>query len=1189
MAHDQCPSSKKEGLPVHGVREALSAVGTTGSAYWRGLDDALDTPIGREFLEREFQDGASELEGESRRDFLKYMGAGLALAGVATMPGCRRPDHKILPYSRNVPEDVVPGKSLFYATSMPLPGGGAEGLLIETHEGRPTKVEGNPLHPINQGKSSVWSQASVLDLYDPDRLTGVTHLEGGADVERTWDDFAAWSKQHFAAYDASKGEGLAFVCDYKTSPTLSGMRAKVLARWPKARWVWWNAMENATARAGLAAAFGRPAGERLMLYKAAVIVSLDRDFLSGEAAGLAHACQFAATRRALSVKDDMSRLYAFESYFSLTGAAADHRYGMSPSAVAAFAVALAKFVLAKKAVPGTQPVAAAIEGLKAVDISGVDAKLVQAVGEDLADDANRGRCLVVAGPTQPEAVHALCAALNGALGSIGKTVAYHADADDGGSSVDQLKALRDALAAGSIKTVVSLNANPCFNAPADLGFAEAFVKAPERICLSVDRNETSAASTWKLNGTHYLEQWGDTRAADGTIAPIQPMIAPLYGGMSDIETLAMVLGAARPGYELVREQWRADAGTLFPRGAGDFEKLWRRALHDGVLAGAATAGTELSAVAHDKVAALVAGLKAAPGAAGTLEVVFLRGPMDDGRWLNNAWIQELPDTCTRIVWDNAALMSPATARSLGVHQTSETDKKPQARVAAISLGGRSATVACWAVPGIPDGVVVLPMGWGRRTVGLVGEFTGFDVFPLRASGAMWAAPGATLQPAAGSTMWHHIVAAQLHGSMEGRAIVREMDVQAWQAHGEEPFAKVKDSYGREKSLSLAEQLKGSEMAHMPANISIYKHPFRDPDVKINPGKSQRAKPGVAAFDVKPQWGMTIDLSTCIGCNVCTVACQAENNIPTIGKAEVNKGRIMHWIRVDRYFKGPADRRDVADGMVYQPVACVHCENAPCETVCPVNATVHGIEGHNYMAYNRCIGTRYCANNCPYKVRRFNFFDYGVTKFKGPYFGQETLESVIPGEKKGSQKINPNLIPPRLRKKLDEISKMGKNPNVTVRSRGVMEKCTYCIQRTNELKIDLKLKAGAEGKAWRPEDGIPDGAVQTACQQACPTGAIVFGDILDATSNGGKGSMVHQLMNHHRSYKLLGYLNTQPRTVHLARLNNPNGKLRRPEVNPFGEHHHHDHGAGGHASFVDPSRAGRGDGYVMSLGVLGERS
>ena len=1226
MSQDQCPSTTgKGGEPARPGRDALAArrralpvaAGSTGRVAWRSVDEFADSPGFRDFVEREFPAGASELfrdddrngevdgasddgsNGETRRDFLKLMGASLALAGAATIPGCRRPDHKILSYSREVPEDVIPGKPLFFATSMPLPGGGAEGILVETHEGRPTKIEGNPLHPLNRGKSSIWSQASVLNLYDPDRLKypelRLPSFTGPR--EATWDDFKAWAAPHLARYDAVEGRGLAFVVDKKTSPARDAMRDAVLSRWPRAAWVEYDPIENESASRGTALAFGRPMRELYDFTAADVVVSLDRDFLCSatEPRAIEHARAFASRRKVSDAHPNMNRLFVAEPGVSITGASADHRLRVSPSLLPAMLVAIAKDVLGRFVdQPGVGEILA---GLPLLDGVSVDRAWVEAAAEDLA--AARGRALLLAGPTLSAEMHALAHAVNVVLGGPVRYIAK--GGHEGASSSAALASLAASMAAGEVGTIVCINTNPVFDAPADLNFAAAFARVESRITLSVQSSETAAASTWSLNGSHELEAWGDVEATDGTLSPIQPMIAPLYGSWSELELLgyfAVVGGAGDrvwrtwpesaqaeaaatsvpPGYHIVRESWRARLGE---RDEKVFDRAWRRALHDGLLTGTGSRGERPSlraASVRDALMSRGGGRLAGAPAAGSLDVVFRVSHVGDGRFANNGWLQELPDAGSRITWDNPALISPRTARRLGLMPGGQSDpgkiylrEQTDGRMATITIDGRRITIPVWILPGMADDTILLTVGYGRRVCGLVGGSSeaqvGTDVYAVRSSAKAWTATAA-IERAPGAKL---IASTQNHWSLEGRTtILRQIDVTYWSKHTGEggKFAKgpvhmVDPLYGTEKHMSLAEKL--GELSHTPPNISIYDNPFNrgpaDPDpTNTDPARlDPRGNPTPPQFSKSPQWGMTIDLSSCNGCGVCTIACQAENNIPIVGRKEVAKGREMQWIRVDRYFTGDLDD---PQEVLHQPVACVHCENAPCETVCPVNATVHGPEGINYMVYNRCIGTRYCANNCPYKVRRFNFFDYATVKHNGSYIG----EDLIPG---GGPE-NRHLIPPRLRKKIDQISRMQRNPDVTVRSRGVMEKCTYCIQRINAARVECKLN---------DIDGVPDGFFQTACQQACPSDAIVFGDILDPKSQ------VSIERENQRSYMLLGYLNTRPRTTHLIAVKNPNPKLRTP-VDPLDSHGggggHDDHG---HTHFIDPAKRTEDGAYAMSLRIL----
>ncbi len=1269
---DQCHSTHgpkaKTSLPsreeLHATKRSLPV--SAGRVMWRSEDELADTAEFRDWLEREFPSGMAELvtresvdldaelaaeaagertgkHGESRREFLKLMGASMALAGAATIPGCRRPDHKIMPYSREVPEEIVPGRPLFYATAFPRPDGGAEGLLVETHEGRPTKIEGNPLHPMNHGKSSIWAQASIMEMYDPDRLKHPKYLnparkaagEGDPRLAASWDDFVAWGQDHLSQYDAKQGDGLAFVVRKKNSPTRDNVKKQLLARFPKAKWVAYEAADAPAFAAGTKIAFGKAMWDLLSFSPegSKVIVSLDRDFLNRSPDEVVNARTFAATRRVEKPEDGMSRLYVVESAFTATGSVADHRLRLSPSRIAAFAVALAKEVMPRAKQPGAEAIESALASMSA-EGEDIPKAWVEEVAKDLLDSANREKTLILAGASQPAEVHALVHAMNAALGNIGKTVTYREmGEDEKNDAIADLAALVGEMKAGKISTLICVETNPVYDAPGDLDFAGAMKKVGSTITLSVGETETASASTWSLNAAHYLESWGDVVSIDGTVSPIQPMIAPLYdpvdkaeatasgtgwGPLSDIEFLALC--AAKPGslrgrisgYDLVRETWKKRTW-----GAGGFEAGWKRALHDGLIVGSAPKG-EAPKVDFGAVAASLRNLKieGAP-TTNSLDVVFVPGQTFDGRYAGIAWLHELPEMGSRVAWDNPAYVSPRTAKALNLEPVAYkegdpnaiyTDEKyPMGRKAELSIGGRKVEVAVWIMPGMPDDTVVLTFGYGRETCGRVGDGVGFNVYGVRSSDAKSARVlrGGRFGAATGT---HMIASTQIHWSLEGRTTVfRAVDLPAWKKHGNVIEKRVDAIYATEQTLNFAEKL--GELSHTPPNISIYTNPYNKSQTDAAPG---------SAFSVGPQWGMTIDLSTCTGCGTCTIACQAENNIPVVGKKEVAKGREMHWIRVDRYYVGDVTNgtlptADDADAMYHQPVCCVHCENAPCETVCPVNATVHGPEGINYMTYNRCIGTRYCANNCPYKVRRYNFFEYGKHPVNGEYLGQSVIDPIaskVPGQGKsvtGSDrynKINVNLIPPRLRKKLAEIERMQKNPDVSVRMRGVMEKCSFCIQRINAARIECKLHdiKDAAGRMV-----IPDGFFQTACQQACPSDAIVFGDILDTKSQ------VHKWRHSGRNYAVLGYLNTRPRVTHLVKVSNPNvsllrrlGKTQRVEHidEPFhhgGGGHGNDHGGGhgetpkagegkkGHAYRFDRRKRGEDRGYALSLNVLGSNN
>jgi molybdopterin-containing oxidoreductase family iron-sulfur binding subunit len=1168
----------------------------TGRGYWRSVDEFSQTGAFREFVEREFPSGASELLDSSRRNFVKLMGASLALAGAATIPGCRRPDHKIMTYSADVPEHVVPGKPLFYATSMSLPGGGAEGLLVETHEGRPTKVEGNPLHPNNRGRCSPQALASPLAIYDPDRLMyPVYDNPARGRVDATWDDFKTWGREHFAAYEGG-GVGLAFLVEPKSSPAWEATKADLMAKFPNARWVSYLPAGSDTANEGSRIAFGTPMREVFDFAQAKVIVSLDRDFTEGEAGAISNARGFGASRRVWKSTDQMCRLYAIEPMHSGVGMLSDHHVRLAPSQVSAFAIAMAKAVLAKR---DNATLRAALAGAAKPDTAAFDAiptvtegkTFIELLADDLVATDHLGHSLIVAGDSQPAEIHALVHALNAALGNAGNTVRYtEVKGDLASPRLSGLRSLARDMAAGSVKTLVCLNVNPVFDAPADLGFAAAFDRVGTTICLAVGANETSAVATWSLNGAHWLESWGDTTAFDGTVAPIQPMIAPLYDpAMSELELLAFLAGDDEPdGHEIVQKAW-ARVMSMRPTD-GEFQRVWRTTLRDGFVANSASNPATPALRSSEVAGALAAAAISAAPTTNSLEVKFVTGSIGDGRYANNGWLQEMPQPITKVVWDNPVVVSPATAKALKVMPGDYTERQePLARMATLSVGGRSMKLPVWVCPGMADNVAIVTLGYGREVAGLVGTGVGFNTYPLRTADSGMSLRGAVLERASDN---YPISSTQNHWSLEGRdSLVRWLDKPAWKEHAAAAehgpnHGVVADPYatdGDDSQLSVAEQL--GELMHTPANLSLYENPFNE----------SRGNPVAgAAYAKGPQWGMTIDLASCTGCNACVIACQSENNIPIVGKKEVARGREMHWIRVDRYFVG--DSLDEPERVMNQPVACVHCENAPCETVCPVTATVHDREGLNIMAYNRCIGTRYCMNNCPYKARRFNFFDYAQAKFNGgldPKYVPEGVRDATNNAGEGTT-FNQNLIPPRLREKLDEIQHMGQNPNVTVRGRGVMEKCTYCLQRINSARASAKVQGLGR---------IPDGYFQVACQQACPTDSIVFGDILDT------GSTVTKTRTNQRSYLLLGYINTRPRTSHLMRVNNPNPAITMP-VDSIAAHghggdhggHHEDplegeHGGGnydptpdahddGHSFRVDPARQIEDDGYALSLRVLG---
>ncbi|MGH9803730.1 MAG: TAT-variant-translocated molybdopterin oxidoreductase [Candidatus Acidiferrales bacterium] len=987
---------KPERFDLAALRARLEA--QPGRDPWRSLDELADTPEFREFLHREFPPEASEWNDPiGRRRFLQLMAASLALAGLSSCT--RQPTEKIFPYVR-APEEIIPGKPLYYATAMTL-GGYALGVLAESHMGRPTKIEGNELHPASLGSTDAFAQASILTLYDPDRSQVVQE----AGRISTWSAFLAAMTRALQTRGSQRGRGLRLLTETITSPTLAAQIRSLLAAYPEAQWHQYEPANRDHARAGAQLAFGSDIETHYRLDRADVILSLDSDFLSCGPASVRYARDFAARRRVGAERSTMNRLYAVEAVPTNTGAMADHRLPVPSARVEAIARAIA--------------IELGIEVDAPRDISEPDVKWARAVARDLA--AHRGAGAVIPGDTQPPAVHALAHAMNLALNNTGKTVVFTDPVE--ANPVDQTESLRALAAdmdAGRVEMLVILGGNPVYNAPADLKFTERLKNVGLRIHLSLYEDETSYLCHWHIPETHYLEAWGDARAFDGAVTIQQPLIAPLYGGKSALELVNALAGQPnRSGHDTVRDYWNTRSA------ARDFESFWQRAVHDGVVTGTALPERTIS-LRRDF----------SPGspraAAAGLEINFRTDPtIYDGRFANNGWLQELPKALTRLTWDNAVLVSPATAERLRIANEDVLELRYQ---------GRTLHCPAWISPGHADESVTVFLGYGRARAGRVGSGVGVNAYALRGADAPWFDRGLEISKTGNR---YQLATTQHHHTMDGRPLVRAGALEDY-LHHPHMF---------------------HEMAHEPP-----------PELTLYPGFRYD---GYA-------WGMAIDLSACTGCNACVVACQAENNIPVVGKDQVARGREMHWIRIDRYYHGGLENPAVYN----QPVPCMHCENAPCEVVCPVAATVHSDEGLNDMVYNRCVGTRYCSNNCPYKVRRFNFLLYS------------------------------DLETPSL--------KLQRNPDVTVRSRGVMEKCTYCVQRINAARID----AEKDGRK------IEDGEIVTACQQACPSQAIVFGNINDPKSR------VAQLKTEARNYALLADLNTRPRTTYLAKLRNPDPQLEK---------------------------------------------
>ena len=1055
----------------------------TGAKYWRSLDQMAETPEFRQWVEREFPSGASEFtDPVSRRYFVKIMSASFLLAGLGTT-GCRRPEERILPFSK-MPEDYIHGMPQFYATSMPSRGG-AVPVVVKSHEGRPTKVEGNREHPDSNGATDTFTQASILNLYDPDRATRFAKNGQVASRESALSFLGNLGQQA----EATRGNGLAFLAERGVSPSRDRIQNLLRKKLPNARWYDYEPVDFDIHRQAASTVFGRSVTPYVRLDQASVIVSLDCDFIGSEENTHVKIRQFAKGRRTEQPSDSMNRLYSVEGLLTLTGANADHRLRVPTSAVLSVAARLALEVLRQTGktdlLPDLKGLAAGFQG---------NEDWIIACASDLLERNNLGRSVVLAGYRQPLAVHIIAAAINAALGNLGKTVVFHETPKPPDTTISDLAR---ALNEGQVQTLVVLGGNPAYNAPAELNWSQAQAKAQTVVRLGYYEDETFPSNGWHLPMAHYLESWGDARSADGTMVPVQPLIEPLFGGLTEIEVLARVAGEENSSpHEIVRDTFRGIAGAD--------DEAWKKFLHDGFLAGSAAA--EVSVEFDPVAAASIIGVtraSAAPTKDG-LEVVFYRDArVDDGRYNNNGWLQELPDPISKLVWENAISLSIKTARELDVFYTDKENMKLKVPWVSIQLGGRSIEGPVWIQPGQADNTVGLALGYGRTKTGRVGRDSGFDAYKLRTASAPHFSVGAKLVRQSGRV--HQLATTQNHWAMEGRPVVREATLQQYREH-----------HDVARSMDM-ERPPGTPADGTP--IALYPNPM---DV---PGKDGRTPKEKAVH----HWGMSIDLSACVGCSACVIACQSENNIPIVGKDQVNSNREMHWIRIDRYYTGDPEKSSddqIADPQVAnQPMLCQHCESAPCESVCPVNATVHDYEGLNLMVYNRCVGTRYCSNNCPYKVRRFNYFDYSRRPLDRFY------KSPFSRDRSGELGISRWFKNPDRGELPDDqwnMVKLAKNPDVSVRMRGVMEKCSFCLQRIERAKIAQKVKAGAS-----PDIEVRDGAVQTACQQACPAEAIVFGNVKDPNSS------VSKLKAQDRDYSVLEFLGTRPRLTYLTRIRNPN--------------------------------------------------
>jgi Fe-S-cluster-containing dehydrogenase component/anaerobic selenocysteine-containing dehydrogenase len=1031
--------------------------------YWRSLEERgrLADPKMREENAAEFSKGhfetppSDEAWQVSRRGLLGAMTATFALVGAE---GCRRPIEKLVPYTK-MPEDVIPGVPSHYATVIQRRGD-AVGVIVESHEGRPTKIEGNESQQSSLGAADLVTQATILDLYDPERST--TPRTG--DQPATWAEFESQLAAKLAGFDADQGARLRLLMTPTLSPSVLRMRAALAQRFPKARVHTWSAVSESNFREGARIAFGTPVNTLYSYERARVIVSLDSDFLQTESGNVRATKQFSTGRRLRSSHDSMSRLYVVEPSPTTTGMNADHRLRLPASDIERYAHLLAA-ELAKSGVTVGDDVGRSVAKSSG---EGIPPKWITAVAKDLT--ANKGRAFVVVGARQPPSLHALAHAINAALGAPGACLSHATvtDPDELDAATD-IKALTDAIAANQVEALVILGGNPVYDAPADVAFAEKLSKVPFTVHASLFVDETSEKCTWHVPRAHVYESWGDARALDESVAIQQPLIAPIFDGRSDIELLAlMARSPENTGHEAVRAtirtavlsahglngcgppvegsiECRDPSGNAVPIHMNDLEREWNRALALGVAtrprAPMPTPGVRGADVAAsiDKRTVLA---RVGPAA---LEVTFAPCPkMVDGAHANNTWLQELPDPVSKLVWDNAAIVSPATARALGIANKD---------MIKITAGERSIVAGVWTVPGQADNSIALTLGWGRKKAGRIGTGRGFDVNPLRTSQTLGFAVGAQIAKTGDEP--YFFAQTQENDSTEGRPIAHE--------------------------ATLAEYKQKPNFAELDSA-----------PVRALPLWNQQD------YSKGHQWGMSVDLNACTGCNACVVACMAENNVPVVGKLEVWRGREMFWLRMDRYWVEDPKMGATAETpmAINEPLMCVHCEEAPCENVCPVNATTHGPEGLNEMVYNRCIGTRYCANNCPYKVRHFNYLNWhndSVWKETGG---------------------------------LPESLQMQQNPNVTVRFRGVMEKCTYCVQRIQSAKI----------RAKREYRELKDQEIRTACQQTCPADAIVFGDVNDSNS------LVTRWSRTDRRFGLLQELGTRPRTTYLGKVRNLNPEM-----------------------------------------------
>jgi molybdopterin-containing oxidoreductase family iron-sulfur binding subunit len=1087
----------------------------TGRTYWKSLHELADTPALREAIDKEFPGyDPNQMVSQSRRGFLKLAGASMALAGI-TLTGCRRWPKENIVEQTSRPQGRIPGVPERYASMMEL-GGFAQPLLVTTYDGRPIKVEGNPLHPISQtfggklGSSTLLAQATLLEMYDPERSRAIIRrTEPGKGEAAAPEALVGFISEHFAKYK-DDGSKLAVLIEETRSPTVLEGLKRFTQTYKNAKVYSYEPVSRDNQLVADKASFGAPVRQILDLSKADLVVSFDSDLLGNHPGMLRHTNDWAQKRKTVdaeaAAERTMNRMYVVESMFSMTGAVADERVPSTIARIESLVQHLAARVGSMNAAATTKP---------AADLSNEDRALIDRMAGDL--QSHRGRAVVTGGYHLRPEILAIINQINVTLGAVGTVVTLLPETDRP-THLEQIKALADAINAKQVETLVIIGGNPSYDAPAELNFAGLLPSVPTSMHLSLYDNETSNACKWHVNRAHYLESWGDGVAWDGSVSVQQPMIRPLFNGYTAAsflaalqgETPATVMGLkAEQATELTLDQavlyrtWQGRMNDPFIANS----KPFRQALHDGFVKSNAAPVRPGTAAGGSFAPA------PAPVGDGKFEVRFAADYTKyDGRFANNGWLQECPDPITKITWDNCALLSYADAKELGINQNDyETD------VIRITVGANKIEIPGYIMPGQPKGVITLPLGYGRTVAGAImltdrpgsiGSGIGYDTYRVRTSANAWYASGVKVELAGtrvdvATTQTQHIIEPlgvavrdeRIGVKSQPGMIVHESTLAGFNKDHHAPHA----------------------AGHKLIELQLFPEPYAPSDKKREGGPK--------AFNEPHAWGMAIDMNTCIGCNACVVACQAENNIPIVGKDMVIRGREMHWLRIDRYFKASGDTYEEIIGdenpqITFQPMTCVHCENAPCEQVCPVAATVHDSEGLNTMVYNRCIGTRYCSNNCPYKVRRFNYLDFHSKHPREhfyPWLG-------IPDTQQEHE--------------VDKIKRLMFNPEVTVRMRGIMEKCTYCVQRIKAATISKKNaweQAGSQPVTkpdGRPGFTVDDFDMVTACQQACPAEAIVFGDLNDPNS------LVTKLQKNQRSYAVLQELNNRPRTHHLAKLRNP---------------------------------------------------